>query len=79
MCETGVCKPDPRAFEMMCARLEVRPADCLFIDDSTSTSRPPEQQECRLTWNSAMSSTTPPERLQPAFTCSARARVGVGR
>lgn len=31
--EIGVCKPDPRAFEMTCARLEVRPADCLFIDD----------------------------------------------
>ncbi|MFG2946244.1 HAD family hydrolase [Streptomyces adustus] len=32
--EIGVCKPDPRAFEMTCARLEVRARDCLFIDDS---------------------------------------------
>jgi HAD superfamily hydrolase (TIGR01509 family) len=31
--EIGVCKPDPRAFEMTCARLEVRAEDCLFIDD----------------------------------------------
>nr|WP_280883103.1 HAD family phosphatase [Streptomyces pseudovenezuelae] len=31
--EIGVCKPDPRAFEMTCARLEVRAADCLFVDD----------------------------------------------
>ncbi|MGC4987045.1 HAD family hydrolase [Streptomyces sp. DT193] len=31
--EIGVCKPDPRAFEMTRARLEVRAADCLFIDD----------------------------------------------
>jgi len=31
--EIGVCKPDPRAFEMTCARLDVRPQDCLFIDD----------------------------------------------
>ncbi|MGY4983469.1 HAD family hydrolase [Streptomyces sp. 900105755] len=31
--EIGVCKPDARAFDMTCARLEVRPADCLFIDD----------------------------------------------
>lgn len=31
--EIGVCKPDALAFEMTCARLEVRPADCLFIDD----------------------------------------------
>ncbi|MFF1481135.1 HAD-IA family hydrolase [Streptomyces sp. NPDC058301] len=25
--------PDPQAFEVTCARLEVRPQDCLFIDD----------------------------------------------
>ncbi|MPY35977.1 HAD-IA family hydrolase [Streptomyces adustus] len=31
--EIGVCKPDLRAFEMTCARLEVRSRDCLFIDD----------------------------------------------
>lgn len=31
--EIGVCKPDPRAFEVACARLEVRPGDCLFVDD----------------------------------------------
>ncbi|MDQ1022544.1 HAD superfamily hydrolase (TIGR01509 family) [Streptomyces umbrinus] len=31
--EIGVCKPDKRAFEITCARLEVRAADCLFIDD----------------------------------------------
>lgn len=31
--EIGVCKPDARAFEITCGRLEVRPADCLFIDD----------------------------------------------
>lgn len=31
--EIGLAKPDPRAFEVTCARLEVAPADCLFIDD----------------------------------------------
>ncbi|QID38213.1 HAD family phosphatase [Streptomyces albus] len=31
--EIGVCKPDPRAFEVVCARLGVRPRDCLFVDD----------------------------------------------
>jgi putative hydrolase of the HAD superfamily len=31
--EIGVRKPDPRAFEMTCALLQVRPEDCLFIDD----------------------------------------------
>ncbi|MEU6882410.1 HAD family phosphatase [Streptomyces sp. NPDC046712] len=31
--EIGICKPDPRAFEVTCERLEVRPEDCLFIDD----------------------------------------------
>ncbi len=32
--EIGVRKPDPRAFAMTCACLEVRAADCLFIDDN---------------------------------------------
>jgi HAD superfamily hydrolase (TIGR01509 family) len=31
--ETGVRKPDPRAFAITCARLQVRPGDCLFVDD----------------------------------------------
>lgn len=33
--EIGVEKPDPRAFEVVCASLEVRPDSCLFIDDFT--------------------------------------------
>ncbi|MEW2167343.1 HAD family phosphatase [Streptomyces sp. NPDC007084] len=31
--EIGVGKPEPRAFEITCARLGVRAADCLFVDD----------------------------------------------
>ncbi|MFB7260668.1 HAD-IA family hydrolase [Streptomyces nojiriensis] len=31
--EIGVEKPDLRAFEAACASLDVRPEDCLFIDD----------------------------------------------
>ncbi|MGW0084310.1 HAD family hydrolase [Streptomyces sp. NPDC003393] len=31
--ETGIEKPDPRAFASACAGLTVRPEDCLFIDD----------------------------------------------
>ncbi|PKV89899.1 HAD family phosphatase [Streptomyces sp. TLI_146] len=31
--EIGIEKPDPGAFEAACASLEVRPEDCLFIDD----------------------------------------------
>lgn len=31
--ETGVEKPDPRAFETACARMGVSPRDCLFVDD----------------------------------------------
>lgn len=31
--EIGVRKPDPRAFAITCARLQVRPGDCLFVDD----------------------------------------------
>jgi putative hydrolase of the HAD superfamily len=32
--EIGVCKPDPQAFAITCARLAVAAADCLFIDDN---------------------------------------------
>ncbi|MGW0754119.1 HAD family hydrolase [Streptomyces sp. NPDC002587] len=31
--EIGIGKPDLRAFEAVCASLDVRPEDCLFIDD----------------------------------------------
>jgi putative hydrolase of the HAD superfamily len=31
--EIGINKPDPRAFDIACARLRSRPEDCLFIDD----------------------------------------------
>lgn len=31
--ETGLLKPDPRAYALACERLRARPADCLFLDD----------------------------------------------
>jgi HAD superfamily hydrolase (TIGR01509 family) len=31
--ETGLSKPDPRAFEAACDRLGVTPGNCLFVDD----------------------------------------------
>lgn len=31
--EIGVGKPDLRAFAVACTRLDVRPRDCLFVDD----------------------------------------------
>ncbi len=31
--ETGVNKPDPRAFALACTRLRSRPGDCLLLDD----------------------------------------------
>lgn len=30
----GIIKPDPRIFALLCARADVLPEDCLFIDDS---------------------------------------------
>lgn len=30
----GIIKPDPRIFDLLCARAGVAAADCLFIDDS---------------------------------------------
>jgi HAD superfamily hydrolase (TIGR01509 family) len=32
--ETGVAKPDPRAFRAVCGELGVAAADCLFVDDA---------------------------------------------
>ncbi|MGK5630967.1 HAD-IA family hydrolase [Streptomyces sp. URMC 123] len=32
--EIGILKPDPRAFDVVCARLGVRPEECLFLDDA---------------------------------------------
>ncbi|GAA3487142.1 HAD family phosphatase [Streptomyces cremeus] len=32
--ETGILKPDPRAFATACTTLGVRPQDCLFVDDA---------------------------------------------
>lgn len=31
--EIGIEKPDPRVFDAACAALDVRPQDCLFVDD----------------------------------------------
>lgn len=31
--ETGLSKPDPRAYALACARLGLPPDDCLFVDD----------------------------------------------
>ncbi|MFG2923596.1 HAD-IA family hydrolase [Streptomyces sp. NPDC048305] len=34
--ETGIEKPDPRAFETVCAALEVEAGSCLFVDDAAA-------------------------------------------
>ena len=31
--EIGACKPDPRMYAAVCARMNVAPGDCLFVDD----------------------------------------------
>jgi putative hydrolase of the HAD superfamily len=31
--EVGLHKPDPAIFELTCARLDVEPAECVFVDD----------------------------------------------
>ena len=30
---TGILKPDPQAYELCCAALEIAPRDCVFVDD----------------------------------------------
>ena len=31
--KTGIRKPDPRIYEMMCEALKVSPAHCIYLDD----------------------------------------------
>jgi putative hydrolase of the HAD superfamily len=39
-CEVGVSKPDPRIYEIACERLQVEPADCLFVGDGANDELP---------------------------------------
>jgi putative hydrolase of the HAD superfamily len=35
-CEVGLAKPDPRIYRLMCERLEVAPAEALFVGDGAN-------------------------------------------
>ena len=39
-CDVGISKPDPRIYEIACERLEVEPADCLFVGDGANDELP---------------------------------------
>lgn len=39
-CDVGVSKPDPRIYEIACERLEVGPAECLFVGDGANDELP---------------------------------------
>ena len=41
--KVGVRKPDPRIYEMMCARLQVEPAACVYLDDLGINCKPASQ------------------------------------
>jgi putative hydrolase of the HAD superfamily len=36
-CEAGMKKPDPRIYHLCCERLGVKPEDCLYVGDGSST------------------------------------------
>jgi putative hydrolase of the HAD superfamily len=36
-CEAGVKKPDPRIYHIACGQLGVKPEDCLYVGDGSST------------------------------------------
>ena len=40
---SGLTKPDPRIYRMVIARLNVKPEQCLFIDDAQKTLPPAEK------------------------------------
>ena len=39
-CDVGVSKPDPRIYEITCERLNVEPAECLFVGDGANDELP---------------------------------------
>ncbi|HEV8601853.1 MAG TPA: HAD family hydrolase [Gaiellaceae bacterium] len=39
-CEVGISKPDPRIYEIACERLDVEPAECLFVGDGANDELP---------------------------------------
>ena len=39
-CDVGISKPDPRIYEIACERLDVEPADCLFVGDGANDELP---------------------------------------
>jgi putative hydrolase of the HAD superfamily len=39
-CDVGISKPDPRIYEIACDRLEVEPAECLFVGDGANDELP---------------------------------------
>jgi putative hydrolase of the HAD superfamily len=39
-CEVGISKPDPRIYEIACARLGVEPRECLFVGDGANDELP---------------------------------------
>jgi HAD superfamily hydrolase (TIGR01509 family) len=39
-CEVGLAKPDPRIYELLCERLEVAPADALYVGDGANDELP---------------------------------------
>jgi putative hydrolase of the HAD superfamily len=39
-CDVGISKPDPRIYEIACERLEVEPAQCLFVGDGANDELP---------------------------------------
>ena len=39
-CDVGISKPDPRIYEIACERLEVEPAECLFVGDGANDELP---------------------------------------
>jgi putative hydrolase of the HAD superfamily len=41
--KAGVRKPDPRIYLMMCEKLELAPADCIYLDDLGVNCKPAAQ------------------------------------
>lgn len=48
--ETGVVKPEPRAFQIIAERLEVEPSECIFVDDQERYCTAAREQGMQAIW-----------------------------
>ncbi|CAH3194835.1 unnamed protein product [Porites evermanni] len=42
-CKLGLCKPDPNIYKLVCSRMNVKPSEVVFLDDSPQNLKPAKE------------------------------------